>query len=128
MNSVIFGCEKYRNPRIMDGYYDKYYISTPGSQDFSIYQKYYYNKEDDIKFIGSSLFKQVGDDVQVLVYYFDDVKSWFEVDDMLKEYDFDNSIISYNDYYYIEKKGHSTYKVYLYDIDKHILYYLHEKN
>ena len=78
------------------------------------------------------------DKSEMLYEYFDDIKKTFEYLDMDDDYDFDNSTITIGDYFLIKtKEGEKIgdheygrfdiYRIYLYDIESHILYRIHEK-
>ena len=130
---------KYEDEFILDGYIDEYILDTGAGIDFSTYSKYYYNETADQKFIDSGWYQKVKEEnIEYLSEYFDDIKKSFEYLDMDDSYDFNNSTITIGDYYLIKtKEGEKIgdheygrfviYRIYLYDIEEHILYRIHEK-
>lgn len=59
---------------------------------------------------------------------------WMEIEERLDVYDFDIDVISEGDFVRIETKEYgdsdpkwkfANYTIYLYDIESHILYYIH---
>lgn len=130
---------KYKDEYILDGYSDEFNLNSGGFMDFSIYSKYYYDEKMDYKFIDSGWYHKVAEEnIKYLSEYFDDIKKSFEYLDMDDEYDFDNSIITVGDYFLIKTEEGTKigdqeygrfdiYRIYLYDIESHILYKIHEK-
>lgn len=123
---------------IIRGYYDKVECyDNDGFQDYTDYCKYFYTEEYDEKFSKNKLYSLVSeDDIENILSYFRNFREWMNVSNRSGEYDFDNDIITTGDYVYIDSKegkkiGSSYYEkfddynVYLYDIDSHTLYYIH---
>ncbi len=67
------------------------------------------------------------ENIKGLKGYFDDTRKWMNRDGRSNDFDFDDDIISAGDYYYLDLKesGYNNYNEYFYDIETHILYYIH---
>ena len=130
----------YEDEFVLEGYKDKYSLDSGGFMDFSTYHKYYYDETMDYKFVESGWYHKVEEEnIKYLSEYFDDIKEWFEAANMSDDYDFDNSIITVGDYFLIKTEEGTRigeheygrfdiYRIYLYDMESHILYRIHEKN
>ena len=130
---------KYEDEFILDGYNDEFVLDTGAGMDFSTYSKYYYDKTMDQKFIDSGWYHKVEEEnIEYLSEYFDDIKKSFEYLGMDDDYDFDNSTITVGDYFLIKTEEGTKigdheygrfdiYRIYLYDMEEHILYRIHEK-
>ena len=130
---------KYKDEFILDGYNDKFVLDTGTGIDFSSYSKYFYDESMDQKFIDSGWYHKVlEENVKYLSEYFDDIKKSFEYLDMDDDYDFNNNIITVGDYFLIKTEEgkkigdheygrFDIYRIYLYDMESHILYKIHEK-
>ncbi len=119
----------YKDKMILKGYYEKEeYFQEDGFQDHTDYCKYFYKKLDDDKFINNIKYEIVKEEnIEGLKGYFGDTRNWMNIEGRSKEFDFNNDIISIGDYYYLDLKesGYNNYNVYFYDIETHILYYIH---
>ena len=121
---ILVGC-KSQDIGMIDGYYtcEEYY--GDGFQDYIDYCKYLYKEDADEKFGKSSHYEIVTTE------NIDEIKKYFanfpyENMDDSSNYDFKMNMISEGDFYYI-KSGSSSdnYSVFLYDINSHTLYYIH---
>lgn len=133
---IIFvtGCSQYNDDFVLDGYYDSNeYWDTDGFQDHTDYCEYFYDANDDDKFINSNDYSKIdSNNIDNIKNYFKDHEQWVR-----KGYDFNIDVITIGDYYHLETKegqniteNHSygkydNYSVYLYDIEEHILYFIH---
>lgn len=125
---------------ILEGYSNQTSLNTGSVPDFSIYNKYYYDEYMDQKFIDSGLYQKVEEiNIQYISEYFDYIKRQFKNEGMGDGFDFDNNVITVGDYFHIStKEGQKIsdaeygkfdiYKVYLYDMETHTLYFIHEKS
>lgn len=108
-----------------------------GFQDYTDYCKYFYNSESVKKFEGNSKFKKMTEkDIKNIESYFDNFEGWVIYQAYSDRYDFKLSQIKVNDYYYvIDKDGtpigdgfyekYEDYDVYYVDMEKCIMYYIH---
>ena len=117
---------------IWNGYYKlEEYRTENGFQDYTDYCKYFYTEKDDEKFINSKQYHVVeNNNIENIASYFDNFKKQMENQNRLSEYDFDISLINSGDYVHIkaDKKNdlnYYSYSIYFYDIEAHILYYIH---
>lgn len=119
----------YKDKMILKGYYEKEeYFQEYGFQDHTDYCKYFYKKASDNKFINNTKYEIVKEEnIEGLKNYFNDTRKWMNIEGRFNDFDFDNSIISAGDYYYLDLKssGYNNYNLYFYDIETHILYYIH---
>lgn len=119
----------YKDKMVLKGYYEKEeYFQEDGFQDYTDYCKYFYKKLDDDKFINNTKYEMVKEEnIKGLKGYFGDTRKWMNRDGRSNDFDFDDDIISAGDYYYLDLKesGYNNYNVYFYDIETHILYYIH---
>lgn len=126
---ILFLNKPYKDEFILNGYYDSLeYWDNSSFQDYTDYCKYYYNSKDDNLFKNSRSYKKVRkEDINTLIGYFDNFSNWVKNRDY--EYDLDNSYITEGDYFIIKTKNdigkYDNYTVYFYDIETHILYYIH---
>ena len=94
--------------------------------DFKIiYCKYFYKESEDKKFEENSYYSIVTKE------NIDDIKSYFDkfpyesMEDSNK-YDFETDNINEGDYYSLRAgSNNDNYSVFLYDVNSHILYYIH---
>ena len=105
------------------------------TQDTTDYCKYYY--ADKTPFENHSSFRVIGEqDIDDVRGYFSYFAGWMEACDRLEEYDFDPARITPGDYVQIvTKEGthigdsvygkYDNYKVYFFDTETCILYYIH---
>ncbi|MBO4330507.1 MAG: hypothetical protein J5827_00360, partial [Oscillospiraceae bacterium] len=115
---------------IPEGYiYKEEYFQKGGFQDYTDFCKYWYKDskpvEEDLRFRQISQF-----DTETISGYFNDFRSWMEVQQRLDEYEFDVSRIDAGDYVLIRTKegeqignsGHlygkyDCYSVFFFDTD-----------
>jgi len=59
--------------------------------------------------------------------YFKDTQKWININANLDDFDFDYEAITMGDYYYLDLKesGYNNYNLYFYDVENHVLYYIH---
>ena len=122
------------------GKYKNHIFYTQGEfQDYTDYAKYYYNSVD---FTDNKYFSKVQQsDIDILNEHLDDFESWIETyrkgdasREIVVNYDFDRSLIDFEDYLYIDSEKHTwddgytslvSYDIYFFDTQTHILYYFH---
>lgn len=110
------------------------FYTSGGLQDYTDYAKYVY---DDADFEDNEFFVPVSSVEKAnLITYIDDFEDWIDAvedsdpgNEVVREYDFDDSLISPDDYVYIynyyEDKPKENYKVYFFDTGTLTLYYFH---
>ena len=117
----------------------EFYTNEDAFQDYTDYAKYIYDNISIHDLESSEYFSIVtSDDVEEILLYIDDFEGWVEAcgGELKENYDFDKSIVSEGDFFYIETKegepiGQRTYRkfenydVYYFDVDAQILYYFH---
>lgn len=114
------------------------YLDPNGFRDYTYYCKYYYKDITAETFNDNRFFTLTShEDVEYILSFIDDYEDETEhYGEVQKIYDFDKSIISEGDYFYVytmegtisggvtyEKFDH--YDVYYFDLDAQILYYFH---
>lgn len=117
------------------GKYESCGFYTHGEfQDYTDYAKYSYSSVD---FTDNKYFQQVTADNKVsILKYIENFERWIETikshdsnDELVICYDFDISIISSGDYYYIDDDSRYTefenYDIYFFDSETNMLYYFH---
>ncbi len=112
------------------GYYNKEeYFEENAFMDYTDYCKYYYKEEYDEKFAKDKKYSEVKEeDIPEVLKYFDEFEGWM-LPERANEYDFDKTQITPGDYVRIESQGvNVSFDVYLYDVETHILYYIHNNN
>lgn len=118
----------------------EYYIDASW-QDSTDYGKYFYSSIDKAILENNHYFSEVSEiDVQVLLAHIENFESWVYAsereDEVSENYDFDKSIVSVGDYFYIKTLhgqpiGQGTYgrfdnyTVYYFDVEAQILYLFH---
>ena len=137
IGAIYLFLTNYEHKGVIRGYKGKKEFYGEGIQDHVDYCKYLYDNEFDKKFRNNKLYKKVTKiDINNIKGYFDNFEGWMEAEDRMNEYDFSKDSISVGDYIYIDTKegepiGKSTYEKYddysicFYDIEKHMLYYIH---
>lgn len=120
-------------------YESKEFYTNDGFQDYTDYAKYTYHNIT-IQDLKSSKYLTIttADDVEEILLHIDDFEGWVEAcgGELKKNYDFDKTVVTEGDFFYIETKygepiGHETYgkfdnySVYYFDVDTQILYYFH---
>ncbi len=114
---------------IIKGYYKAEEHFDPfATQDSVDYCKYYYTNEYDLIF--ADRYKKISNEnINDIKEYFSKYREYMDAGDRLNEYDFDENIIDSNDFYILHNK--SNYKkfeyftIYFYDVNNHVLYYVH---
>lgn len=115
----------YKRNEVLEGYNNSEEYYSNGFQDYIDYCKYFYKEGDDDKFEESSYYSVVTNG------NIDDIKSYFDkfpyqsMEDSNK-YDFETNSINEGDYYCIKAgSNNDNYSIFLYDINSHILHYIH---
>jgi hypothetical protein len=91
---------------------------------YTDYCKYYYDEASDRTFEESKYYTELSKDyITVVKNYFEKFPSEFMSEP--DKYDFHISYITEGDFYYINSKD-GDYDVYLYDVESHTLYYIHD--
>ena len=120
-------------------YESKLFYTIDGFQDYTDYAKYIYDNITIQDLKSSEYFTMTtANDVEEILLHIDDFEGWVEAcgGELKENYDFDKSIVSEGDFFYIETKegesiGQRTYRkfenydVYYFDVDAQILYYFH---
>lgn len=125
-------------------YKKKEFYSDDSVQTFTDFGKYTYEDIKKSDFENSEYFSEVNeDDIKKIISYTDNftdvissIKKADSKADIVKKYEFENSIITKGDYFYIktrEGKAHAdgtygkfdNYSVYFMDMDSMTLYYFH---
>ena len=120
-------------------YESKSFYTIDGFQDYTDYAKYIYDNITIQDLKSSEYFTMTtANDVEEILLHIDDFEGWVEAcgGELKENYDFDKSIVSEGDFFYIETKegepiGQRTYRkfenydVYYFDVDAQILYYFH---
>lgn len=137
---LISACS-YSDPVIgsLPAYKSESFYTSGGFQDFTDYAKYTYPsiRTEELKF--SDYFRIVtADDVEEILLHIDNFEEWVAIigGELGENYDFDKSIVSEGDFFYIKTKAgepggqaicrkFDNYTVYYFDVDALILYYFH---
>lgn len=120
-------------------YENKVFYTSGGFQDYTDYAKYIYDNITIQDLKSSEYFTiTTADDVEKILLHIDNFEGWVEAcgGELKENYDFDKSVVSEGDFFYIETKegepiGQRTYRkfenydVYYFDVDAQILYYFH---
>lgn len=120
-------------------YKNNEFYTSGGFQDYTDYAKYTYDSVTVENLELSKYFtKMSSQDVEEILLHIDNFEEWVEtIGGELKEnYDFDRSIVTEGDFFYIKTKDgepigrgiygkFDNYSVYYFDIDAQILYYFH---
>ena len=117
------------------------YLDPNSFRDYTFYCKYYYKNIESSTFGGNKYFKQVtNSDISEILQFLNEYEMSVDASpEATKVYDFDKSIITAGDFFYIEtlegKKVGETeygkfedYDLYYFDLDEQILYYMHNNN
>ncbi len=129
----LVGCDR---AGILNGYTDcEEYFDEEGFADYTDYCKYYYEEGSESRFAENGLYERVGTSIKVVKEYFENCQSMMELGDRGDDYDFDDSCISEDDYVYMDVKNEGSdlrkfddYDVFLYDVEGHTLYFIHNNN
>ena len=120
-------------------YRDFEWYSSGGFQDYTDYGKFYY---DSVDFTQNAYFQKIdASHIPILEEHLDDFENWVDLyrkDDSCQElvdhYDFDRSLIDWEDYLYIESERHTwrdghtslvNYNIHFFDTQTNTLYYFH---
>ena len=117
----------------LGSYESKEYYTSGGFQDYTDYAKYTYK---NINVDQNKYFKRIDDLNQWnLILHIENFEEWIDAikdsdpeNEVVVAYDFDMSLISNADYYYIDKEpdsGYENYDVYFIDIETNTLYFFH---
>lgn len=121
-------------------YKNKEFYTSGGFQDYTDYAKYTYNSVTVENLESSKYFTVItSEDVDEILLHIDDFEEWVETigGELKKNYDFDRSIVTEGDFFYIKTKygepigqqgtygKFHNYSVFYFDIDAQILYYFH---
>lgn len=129
VDKIIFSLPDYENC-------EKY--QSTSFQDYTDYIKYTYNSVSEKDLSETDYFKKVTTaDIETILLYVEDFERWLP-EEWAENYDFDKTIISCDDFFYIKIKEYETdedkeyfkfhnYKLYYFDIDAQILYYFANK-
>ena len=140
LSFLICACS-YSDPVIEDlpAYARKSFYTSGGFQDFTDYAKYNYDSITTEDIESSNYLRAVTvDDVDEILLHIDNFEKWVETvgGELQENYDFDKSVVSDGDYFYIKTKAgmpigqgtygkYDSYTVYYFDLDTLILYYFH---
>ncbi len=120
-------------------YESKEFYTSGGFQDYTDYAKYTYDniKIQDLE-TSEYFTKTTADDIEEILLHIDDFEGWVETcgGELKENYDFDKTIVTVGDFFYIETKDgepisqgtygkFDNYSVYYFDVDAQILYYFH---
>lgn len=123
---IIEDCKKFKY--ILIGYKDKYEIKEYVFQSGFVFRKYYYDSSFDKKYKNNKYYQKVEDNIEIVKgYVLISQETW----DKGELFDI-NKVITENDYFYVidetetSSNGYPEYyiKLYLYDVDEHVLYYI----
>ena len=136
----LCGCEK-KDKVIasLPDYNGKLFYTSGGFQDYTDYAKYLYENVTVQTFTSSKYFRETNlDDVDEMLLNIGNFEDWVDTigGQLEDKYDFDKSIVTEGDYFYIKtKEGEEisqspygkfdNYTVYFFDMDTQILYYFH---
>lgn len=135
----LIGCADNEVLYSLPGYIDSEYYTSGGFQDYTDYAKYTYNAVTEEDLSASGYFTVMTEaDVDNILSYIANFESWVEAvgGEVKAGYDFDKTVISEGDYYYIKTKegepiGQGTYgkfdnyTVYFFDVELLTLFYFH---
>ena len=131
---VMIGSSEPDPVESIGSYASSEFYTSGGFQDYTDYAKYVY---DDADFEDNEFFVPVSSvEQENLITYIDDFEDWVDAvgdsdpeNEVVREYDFDASLISSDDYVYIsfyyEDKPMNNYDVYFFDTGTLTLYYFH---
>ena len=120
-------------------YETKAFCTTGEFQDFTDYGVFTYDSLTAEELEGTGYFSEVtADDASEILDHIENFEEWVAVigGELAEAYNFDPSVVSEGDYFYINTKygqpiGSSTYgkfdhyTVYFFDVEEQILYYFH---
>lgn len=143
LTSIFFGFLYFHQKTVISSLPDyeskEFYTNEDAFQDYTDYAKYIYDNITIQDLKSSEYFTiTTSDDVEEILLHIDDFEGWVEAcgGELKENYDFDKSIVSEGDFFYIETKegepiGQRTYRkfenydVYYFDVDAQILYFFH---
>lgn len=106
----------------------KSYYTSGGFRDYTDYCEYYFNTSSIQKYINDSECKIVTqEDIENIKSYFENFDEWLKWCDFKDKYTFDKDTqIKEGDYFYIyAPRGHDNYDLYYADMEKCIVYFIH---
>ncbi len=106
----------------------KSYYTSGSFRDYTDYCEYYFNSHSVQNYIKNSECKIVTQyDIENIKNYFDNFEEWLKWCDYKDKYTFDKDTqIKEGDYFYIDApSGYGNYNVYYVDIEKNIVYFIH---
>ena len=111
--------------KILKGYYKSVeHWDEKGLMDYLDYCKYYY--KDSKLFINDKDYQKVKeDDIEKINNRFKEIERWMKINNRISQYDFDYSIVSVGDYYYLDGSSYDNYTIYFFDVESKVLYYAH---
>lgn len=107
---------------------EKYEYSDGGWGDFTNYSIYYFNAKSIKKFQKNTKYKKVTQsDIENIKSYFENFEEWLEWCDFKDKYTFNKDTqIKEGDYFYIYAlSGYDNYDLYYVDMEKYIVYFIH---
>lgn len=143
LTSIFFGFLYFQQESVIASLPDyeskEFYTNEDAFQDYTDYAKYIYDNItiQDLEYSGYFTIT-TADNVNEILLLINDFEGWAEAcgGELKENYDFDKSIVSEGDFFYIKTKegepiGQRTYRkfenydVYYFDVDAQILYYFH---
>ena len=114
-------------------YEKKEFYSSGGFQDFTDYAKYTYQISESTIAQNDSLRPVTEEDIPTVLNYVEDFEGWVKACKKIpvEAYDFDKSMISVGDYFYISnhyeepERAMWNYNLYYFDVDASVLYFFH---
>ncbi|MBE7065022.1 MAG: hypothetical protein E7384_04310 [Ruminococcaceae bacterium] len=105
-------------------------------RDYTDYARYRYKSVSEKDLLETDYFRKItADDTERILAHIENFEMWVEVVDWKENYDFDKSIVSTDDFFYLYTKAgqrfnqysnyeeFDVYKLFYFDIDMQILYY-----
>lgn len=137
----LCGCDAVSEDKILKSlpnYENKEVYYKEGVGDYTDYCKYFYLSDITDSLKNNSNFVEVSlSDTEVIYQYFSDFEEWVSNCEYYDKYDFDiDTQINIGDFYCLKTmegqevgqskyKKYDNYSLYYFDIDKNILYYIH---
>ena len=116
-----------KNANVPKGYYDFYEaLGRNTNGNYLDYGEYYYKGASTV--LKDDIYQVVKEeDINKIKDIFTNVKELMKKEDRQKEYDFDDTVISKGDYFYLNERGKHKYIIYFFDMDSNTLYYVNLK-